>query len=181
MRHEARTKRTYHKPTPTNPHQQSRSILNAKQEETHNSLRKAKDQPSVFRATSSAIWSADFSKTTPWPFAAVAPMLSTLRIHRVANALRSSYSGSVKLYFTSKREGRFNMASSIRSGWLVVAMVKIPSFWAYGGYSSVEEADVLKIILTNPSSSFNKKLLTLGVTIESRSSRMRIQGECFLA
>ena len=98
-------------------------------EMTYNSLRNANDHPSVLWETSSAISSFFLSNVTPLP----APALETssFLIHFMAKALRRLVSGSVKSYLTSNREGRFKIASSILSGWFVVAMVKIPSFCAY--------------------------------------------------
>lgn len=92
---------------------------------THSSFEKAKDHPSVFSAISDTVSSVDLNST---PVLAERPL--TLASHFVANACRSEESGSVKLYLTSKRDGLFRMASSIRSGWLVVAMVRMPALSA---------------------------------------------------
>ena len=44
-------------------------------------------------------------------------------------AAASSGVGKSNWYLTSNRDGRFRMASSMRSGWFVVAMVRMPSLW----------------------------------------------------
>lgn len=113
-------------------------------------------------------------------------------IHFSMYALRSDSFGRSKLYLTSKRDGRLSIASSIFSGWFVVAIVRIPSFWFFFFYSKekkkekklwmevtmrvwVEEGAVM-MIRTSPSSSFRKKERTSDETRESRSSMTRIHG-----
>ena len=94
----------------------------------HSSFRKAKDQPSVFSATLEAVASGAVNST---PVFAAKDL--TLASHLAANSSRRGASGSVKLYLTSKREGRFRIASSMRSGWLVVAIVRMPALSAWSG------------------------------------------------
>ena len=100
--------------------------------ETNSSLRNANDHPSVLFAISSASSVSDLVNL-------IENMLSVdssstdliFWIHLRAYVVRKDSVGRLKLYLTSKREGRLRIASSMRSGWFVVAIVRIPSFRLY--------------------------------------------------
>ena len=100
--------------------------------ETNSSLRNANDHPSVPFATSAAISVSDLVNLIE-NMSSVDPSSTDLIfwIHLSAYSVRKDSLGRSKLYLTSKREGRLRIASSIRSGWFVVAIVRIPSFWPY--------------------------------------------------
>ena len=107
---------------------------------THSSFKNANDHPSVFFATSVAVFSSSSNKTPNPPSSLLSvelhlsvPTALTFVIHLPMYVLLSSSLGSSKWYLTSNREGRLRMASSICSGWFVVAMVRIPSFCACEG------------------------------------------------
>jgi hypothetical protein len=87
---------------------------------THSSFKKAKLNPSVFSPILSAIAWCSMVNLMPRP---TFPR-STLSTHLRANATHSSRAGTAKVYLTSKRLGRLIIASSMRSGWFVVAIVR---------------------------------------------------------
>jgi hypothetical protein len=122
---------------------------------TYSSLRKANDQPSVRFAISPAIASSSVRANR---FSTSLAETLAFLIHLNANCFLKGSLGRVKSYLTSNLDGRLRIASSMRSGWFVVAMVKTPWF------------------CTRPSSSLRKKDFICWVTIESMSSMMRIHG-----
>lgn len=102
--------------------------------DTYSSFKKAKDHPSVLSATLFASFFSLFSNVTP----VCAPSFEILLSHLIVNASRSSGVGKLYVYLVSNREGLLMIASSISSGWFVLAMVRIPSFWAWWAvYSQV--------------------------------------------
>ena len=100
--------------------------------ETKSSLRNANDHPSVPFVISSASSVSGLVNLIE-SVLAVDPHSTDLIfwIHLRAYVVRKDSVGRLKLYLTSKREGRLRIASSIRSGWFVVAIVRIPSFRLY--------------------------------------------------
>ena len=100
--------------------------------ETKSSLRNANDHPSVPFAISSASSVSGLVNLIESVLSVDPPSTDLIFwIHLSAYDVRKNSLGSSKLYLTSKREGRLRIASSIRSGWFVVAIVRIPSFWPY--------------------------------------------------
>ena len=100
--------------------------------ETKSSLRNANDHPSVPFATSAAISVSDLVKLIEDVSSVDSSSTDLIFwIHLSAYDVRKDSLGRSKLYLTSKREGRLRIASSIRSGWFVVAIVRMPSFWPY--------------------------------------------------
>ena len=100
--------------------------------ETKSSLRNANDHPSVLFAISSASSVSDLVNLIESVLSVDSSSTDLIFwIHLSAYSVRKDSLGRSKLYLTSKREGRLRIASSIRSGWFVVAIVRIPSFWPY--------------------------------------------------
>src|SRR5882762_10576901 len=93
-------------------------------QDTHSSFKKANDHLSVLSAMLSARSSSPFSNDVGCESKLI------LRSHLTANSLRRLCVGKLYVNLVSKREGRLRMASSISSGWFVLAMVRMPSFWA---------------------------------------------------
>ena len=100
--------------------------------ETKSSLRNANDHPSVLFAISSASSVSSLVNLIESVLSVDPPSTDLIFwIHLRAYVVRKDSVGRLKLYLTSKREGRLRIASSMRSGWFVVAIVRIPSFRLY--------------------------------------------------
>lgn len=95
-------------------------------DDAHSSLRNANENSSDLFAISSAI-SVSLRANSITGLSSGLIVLIFLS-HLIAYVFLKLISGKAKLYLTSKRDGRFKIASSMSSGWLVDAIVRTPSF-----------------------------------------------------